>query len=159
MLYLLQEKPVSIIATGQSHVHQHENIAYVTVYFASNLIAHFNVNWLSPVKIRNTFIGGEKKMLVWDDISPDEKIKIYDKGVDVKNVEGIYNLLVSYRSGDVWVPKIDAEEALKVECGYFINCINSNKTPINDGNTGLQVVKMLEACDKSLKDRGKMVAV
>lgn len=159
MLYLLQEKPVSIIATGKSHVHQHENIAYVTVYFASSLIAHFNVNWLSPVKIRNTFIGGEKKMLVWDDISPDEKIKIYDKGVDVKNVEGIYNLLVSYRSGDVWVPKIDAEEALKVECGYFVNCINNNQTPINDGITGLQVVKMLEACDKSLKDNGKMVAV
>jgi len=159
MCYLLKDKPVSISACGKSHVYEYENIAYITVHFASNIIAHFNVNWLSPVKIRNTLIGGEKKMLVWDDISPDEKIKIYDKGIDVKNREGIYDLLVSYRTGDVWVPKVDQTEALKLEAKYFIDCIKNDKVPFNDGHAGLQVVKMLEACNESLKKEGQAVGI
>ena len=98
-------------------------------------------------------------MLLWDDISPDEKIKIYDKGIEVKNREGIYDLLVSYRTGDVWIPKVDQIEALKVECGYFIECIAKNKAPFNDGYAGLEVVKMLEACNTSLKNNGAMVKI
>ena len=157
MHYLIPEKPVAIVANGQSHVYEKENVAYVTVYCTNKMIAHFNVNWMSPVKVRNTLIGGEKKMLVWDDVAPDEKIKVYDKGVDVKTSEGIYELLVSYRSSDMWSPKVNQTEALKLECNYFIECINDNTKPFNDGIAGLQVVQMLEACDTSLKNENKMV--
>lgn len=159
MNYVLNEEPAAVTASGQSHVYKFENIAFITVYFNSSLIAHFNVNWLSPVKIRYTLIGGEKKMLVWDDISPDEKIKIYDKGIEVKTKEEINELLVSYRSGDMWVPRVDQTEALKLECDYFIRCINDNTTPINDGYSGLQVVKLLAACNESLQQKGKMVSL
>jgi predicted dehydrogenase len=96
-------------------------------------------------------------MLVWDDVAPDEKIKVYDKGVEVKNAEGIYELLVSYRSSDMWSPKVNPTEALKLECNYFVECINKGTKPFNDGIAGLQVVKMLEACDTSLKNKGQMV--
>jgi len=161
MDYLIKEKPIAIAAHGKSHINGLENgledIAYITVYFQSNIIAHFNVNWLSPVKVRSTLIGGEKKMLVWNDVHADEKIKVYDKGVKVETKEGIYNLLISYRSGDMWAPKIDQTEALKLETEYFVDCILNNKTPMNDGHAGMRVVKMLESCNKSLKNDGKMI--
>lgn len=157
MDYLIKEKPCGVAASGKSHVSKLENIAYITVYFDGNIIAHFNVNWLSPVKIRNTFIGGEKKMLVWNDIDPDEKVKIYDKGIEVRNKQSIYNLLVSYRTGDMWVPRIEQTEALKLESQHFVECINNNTTPINDGHAGLRVVKLLEACNVSLINNGEMV--
>jgi predicted dehydrogenase len=157
MDYLIEEKPVAISANGTSHFNGMEDVAYITVHFNSNMIAHFNVNWLSPVKVRKTLIGGEKKMLLWNDLEADEKIKIYDKGVEVENKEGIYNLLVSYRSGDMWVPKVDQNEALKIETEHFIDCIINDETPINDGYAGLRVVKMLEACNKSVKNNGKLV--
>jgi predicted dehydrogenase len=121
------------------------------------MIAHVNVNWISPVKIRTTLIGGEKKMLVWNDLEADEKLKIYDKGVDVKNQEGVYNLLVSYRSGDMWAPQVEQVEALKLELGYFVECIKKNKMPFNDGRAGLKVVRMLEAANESLAKRGALV--
>ena len=159
MGYVLKDRPMAVSACGKSHVNKLENIAYITVYFTSNLIAHFNVNWLSPVKVRTTFIGGEKKMLVWNDVDPDEKIKVYDKGINVTNREGIYDLLVSYRSGDMWAPKCDQMEALKVESNYFVECVTRSKKPINDGKAGLQVVQLLAACDKSLRQNGKMVAI
>ena len=157
MGYVLKDKPVAVSACGKSHVNKLENIAYITVYFTSNMIAHFNVNWLSPVKVRSTFIGGEKKMLVWNDVDPDEKIKVYDKGIEVTNRQGIYDLLVSYRSGDMWAPKCDQMEALKMESNYFVECVTKRKKPINGGEAGLWVVKLLAACDKSLKQDGKMV--
>lgn len=158
MDYVIKEKPAAIVATGTEHFNRGlENIAYITVYFNSNLMAHFNVNWLSPVKIRTTLIGGEKKMLLWNDLELDEKIKIYDRGVKVSTVEGVYNLLVEYRSGDMWAPRVDHSEALKLESEYFIKCILENKTPINDGHAGLRIVKMLEASNKSLKGKGKLV--
>jgi len=157
MDFLISEQPTALTANGIAHVNKMEDMAYVTLYFQSNLIAHFNVNWLSPVKVRTTLIGGEKKMLYWNDVDPDEKIKIYDKGVDVKNREGIYNLLVSYRSGDMWAPKIDATEALKLECKHFLECIETGKDPINDGKSGMRVVRLLEACNESLKGRGKLI--
>ena len=117
----------------------------------------FNVNWLSPVKVRNTLIGGRDKMLVWNDLDPDEKIKVYDKGVEITKAEGVYDLLVSYRSGDVWGPKVDSTEALKVELEYFVQCIVDGKTPLNDGAAGLRVVRLLEAAEQSLQARGQLV--
>jgi predicted dehydrogenase len=157
MAYVINEEPVSVVATGMNHVGEMENVAYVTVYFQSSLIAHFNVNWLSPVKIRQTLIGGEKKMLVWNDVQPDEKIKVYDKGVETTSREGIYKLLVSYRSGDMFAPRVDPQEALKLECAHFVESITNDTPPINDGHQGLAVVKLLEACNTSLRNDGKMV--
>ncbi len=157
MDYLIGKEANALVATGESHINGLEDVAYVTVYFSDRMIAHLSVNWLSPVKLRTTLIGGGKKMLVWNDLDADEKIRIYDKGVEVNNREGIYDLLVSYRSGDMWVPKVDQVEALKLEAQYFVDCINKSEEPINDGKAGLKVVKMLEAADKSLKKKGEMV--
>lgn len=159
MDYLLTEQPEALTANGVAHVSDMEDVSYVTMYFKDNLIAHFNVNWLSPVKVRNTLIGGEKKMLVWNDLNPDEKIKIYDKGIDVDNLKSLYNLLVSYRSGDIWAPKLDGTEALRLECSHFVDCIENGTRPINDGASGLRVVRMLEACNESLAKRGQLVEI
>jgi predicted dehydrogenase len=158
MDYAVKEKPAAIAANGMAHFDTGlMDVAYVTVYFTGNMIAHFNVNWLSPVKIRATLIGGEKKMLFWNDLEADEKIKVYDKGVEVDNREGIYKLLVSYRSGDVWAPHIDNMEALKLEAEYFVDCVLGGKNPINDGEAGLRVVRMLEASDESIKNGGRLI--
>ncbi|MFP4015323.1 MAG: Gfo/Idh/MocA family protein [Chitinispirillaceae bacterium] len=159
MDYLLTEKPEALTANGVAHVSNMEDVSYVTMYFKNNLIAHFNVNWLSPVKVRNTLIGGEKKMLVWNDLDPDEKIKIYDKGIEVDNLKSLYNLLVSYRSGDIWAPRLDSTEALRLECSHFVECIEKGTKPINDGASGLRVVRMLEACNESLAKRGQLVEI
>lgn len=155
--HLIKERPEAIVATGETHLNSHEDVAYMTIYFPNKIIAHINVNWLSPVKVRTTLIGGEKKMLVWNDVEPDEKIKIYDKGVNISSREGLYNLLVNYRSGDMWAPQLDRSEALKAELTYFMECISSGKNPHNDGQAGMRVVKMLEAATESLKNRGTLV--
>jgi predicted dehydrogenase len=155
--HLIQQTPEAISATGQTHLNGHEDVAFITLYFPDKVIAHINVNWLSPVKVRTTLIGGEKKMLVWNDLEADEKIKIYDKGVHVSSREGLYNLLVNYRSGDMWAPQIEQVEALTRELAYFVDCIVKNETPVNDGEAGLRVVKMLEAASESLKMRGQLV--
>lgn len=157
MDYCLKEKPVAISAIGSGHISGLENIAYIVAHFNNNMIAHFNVNWLSPVKVRTTLIGGAKKMLVWNDLETDEKIKIYDRGVKVKTRQGIYKQLIEYRLGDMWSPRIDHAEALKLESEYFIECIAKGKTPINDGRAGLRIVEMLEAADKSLKHKGALI--
>lgn len=157
MNYLIDRKPEAVVATGQKHLNGHEDIAFITVYFPGNVIAHVNVNWLSPVKVRTTLIGGEKKMLVWNDLAADEKIKVYDKGVDIKSREGVYELLVSYRSGDMWAPQVEQTEALRLELDHLIDCIENNKTPINDGRSGYQVVQVLEAAEQSLKGRGELI--
>src|SRR5262245_25473632 len=159
MDYLLGMKPEAVVATGSNHLNGLVDMAFITVYFPGNLIAHINVNWLSPVKVRTTLIGGKDKMLVWNDLEPDEKIRIYDKGVDVTGGEGVYDLLVSYRSGDIYSPKVEQTEALKLELGYFINCILKDQAPSNDGHAGLRVVKLLEAAETSLKGRGKLVTL
>ncbi len=159
MDYLIVEKPEAVVATGSNHLNHLADMAFITVYFRSNIIAHFNVNWLSPVKVRNTLIGGRDKMLVWNDLDPDEKIKVYDKGVDITKAEGVYDLLVSYRSGDVWGPKVDSTEALKVELEYFIDCVLKEQTPSNDGAAGLRVVRLLEAAEQSLNARGNLVRI
>jgi len=157
MDYLIAEKPVALQATGKANISNMENIAFVTVHFGGNIVAHFNVNWMSPVKVRLTLVGGEKKMLVWNDNVPDEKLKIYDKGAEMKSKDGIYDLLVSYRSGDIWAPKVEQTEALKLETDYFVKCVEGSIKPVNDGFAGLRVVKMLEACDRSLRNKGAIV--
>ena|SRR5579862_858541 len=159
MDYIIDAKPEALVATGGRHVNGHADMAFITIYFPGDVVAHINVNWLSPVKVRTTLIGGEKKMLVWNDLEPDEKIKIYDKGVQISDGKGVYELLVSYRSGDVWAPKVEQSEALKVELAYFIDCILKDRTPFNDGAAGLRVVKLLEAADQSLREKGKIVTL
>lgn len=157
MDYLIGSKPECLVATGQTHLNCHQDVAYITIYFNDNMIAHFNVNWLSPVKVRMTLLGGEKKMVVWNDLEVDEKIKVYDKGVEIKSGQGVYDLLVSYRSGDMWAPKVEQSEALASEARYFIRCITRGETPFNDGIAGLRVVKLLEAADRSLAAMGTAV--
>lgn len=157
MDYVIPEKPLALSATGEIHYNGFEDVAYVTVYCENNVIAHFNVNWLSPVKVRTTLIGGDKKMLVWNDLEADEKLKIYDKGVDVKTRESVYDLLVSYRSGDAWVPRVNQIEALKAEAEYFVDCVEHSRKPVNDGAAGLRIVTMLEAANASIKGKGKLV--
>jgi predicted dehydrogenase len=159
MDYVIQKNPEAMVATGEKHLNNLVDIAFLTIYFPGNVVAHINVNWLSPVKVRTTLIGGEKKMVVWNDLEADEKIKIYDKGVSVKNGEGMYNLLVSYRSGDMWAPRVEQTEALKAEILDFLGCISANRAPINDGHAGLRVVRLLEAAEQSLQARGKLVEI
>ncbi len=157
MDHLIKEKPEALAATGERHLNGCEDIAFITVFFPKKIIAHINVNWLSPVKVRTMLLGGEKKMLVWNDLEVDEKIKIYDKGVQIKNGDGVHDLLVSYRAGDMWAPRVEQGEALKIEAACFIDCVLNNKTPVNDGAAGLRVVKMLEAADRSVGEKGKLV--
>lgn len=157
MDHLIKSTPEAIVATGQKHLNGHEDIAFMTVYFPEKIIAHVNVNWLSPVKVRTTLIGGEKKMLVWNDLEADEKLRVYDRGVNITNDEGLYNLLVHYRSGDMWAPKVEQGEALRRELAYFVECIESGTEPFNDGRSGLRVVRMLEAATESLEKRGSLV--
>jgi predicted dehydrogenase len=159
MDHIILEQPEAVVATGSSHLNGHADMAFITVYFPQQIIAHINVNWLSPVKVRTTLIGGKDKMLVWNDLEADEKIKIYDKGVDIKNGESVYDLLVSYRSGDISAPKVEQTEALKVELQYFVDCIVNDRTPMNDGAAGLRVVRLLEAAEQSLKGRGRIVQI
>ncbi|MBV9572998.1 MAG: Gfo/Idh/MocA family oxidoreductase [Acidobacteriales bacterium] len=155
--HVIKESPEAVVATGQTHLNGCEDVAFITIYFPNKIIAHINVNWLSPVKVRTTLIGGEKKMLVWNDLEADEKIKIYDKGVHISSRQGLYNLLVNYRSGDMWSPQVEQIEALRKELEYFVECITGNKAPHNDGAAGLRVVKLLEAASESLSQRGALV--
>lgn len=157
MDHVIKGEPEAIVATGEKHLNGVEDVAFMTIYFPRNVIAHINVNWLSPVKIRTTLIGGQKKMLVWNDLVADEKVRVYDKGVDITSGEGIRDLLVSYRTGDMWAPQVEQLEALHVELGYFADCIANDKTPFNDGHAGLRVVRMLEAAEASIQKRGELV--
>src|SRR5204862_4972267 len=155
MDHVIADRPEAVVATGGKHLNGLADVAFITIYFPRNVIAHVNVNWLSPVKVRTTLIGGEQKMLVWNDLEADEKIKVYDKGVKITNREDLHELLVSYRSVDVCSPKVEQTEALKVELLYFIDCILNDQRPFNDGVAGLRVVKLLEAADQSLQKRGR----
>jgi len=159
MDYLIKGKPEAVVATGEKHINGVEDVAFMTIYFPRNVIAHINVNWLSPVKIRTTLIGGQKKMLVWNDLVADEKIRVYDKGIQVDSGEGIRNLLVSYRAGDMWAPQVEHLEALHVELNYFADCVMNKKTPFNDGHAGLRVVRILEAAEVSIQKRGDLVCL
>lgn len=159
MDYVLNAQPTAIAATGMSHVAgRPENIAYITAFFEKNLIAHINVNWLSPVKIRRTLIGGSKQMIVYDDMEPSEKVKVYDKGITLTNgPESIYKMMIGYRTGDMYAPQLDMSEALRAEAQHFAECIENGTRPITDGHAGLRVVRMLEAATRSMKTQGSLV--
>src|ERR1700723_2636847 len=157
MDYVIKSEPEAVVATGERHLNGVEDVAFMTIYFPRNVIAHINVNWLSPVKIRTTLIGGQKKMVVWNDLVADEKIRVYDRGVQIASGEGLHDVLVSYRTGDMWAPQVEQLEALHVELNYFADCIMNSKVPINDGHAGLRVVRMLEAAEVSIQKRGELV--
>ena len=157
MDHIIGQRPEAVVATGGKHLNHLADMAFITVYFPGNVTAHINVNWLSPVKVRTTLIGGRDKMLVWNDLEPDEKVRVYDKGVQITSGQGVYDLLVSYRSGDVWAPKVESTEALSLELGYFLNCVLEGKTPSNDGEAGLRIVRLLESAEQSLNNRGELV--
>jgi predicted dehydrogenase len=157
MDYLIKETPEAVVATGEKHLNDYEDVAYMTLYFPGKTIAHINVNWLSPVKVRMTLIGGEKQMVVWNDLVADEKVRVYDRGVKTTTQEGVYKLLVNYRSGDMYAPRLEQVEALTQELKYFVDCITTGTDPINDGRAGLRVVRMLEAATESLSKRGCLV--
>lgn len=161
MDFILPSLPIAVSATGISHVAQQpENVAYLTLFFEQSLIAHIHVNWLAPVKVRRTLIGGEQKMIVYDDLEPSEKIKVYDKGIIVKDsMDDVHSMLISYRTGDMWSPKIDGAEALRVEALHFIDCIETGKSPITSGYAGLRVVQILEAAAQSMTLRGRPVEI
>jgi len=159
MDFVLPSKPVAISATGISHIPgQPENVAYITLFFSGAQIAHVHVNWLTPVKVRHTLIGGSEKMIRYDDLEPSEKLKVYDKGIRVTpRQEDVYKMLVSYRLGDMWAPQLDNAEALQTEALHFIDCVENGRRPDTDGPAGLRLVRMIEAADASLHDRGRLI--
>lgn len=159
MDYVLNKQPTGLVATGINHVPgEPENVAYLTLFFDDHLIAHINVNWLAPVKLRQTLVGGSERMIVYNDIEPSEKIRVYDRGVDYhSDPENIYEMLISYRSGDMWAPHLDLTEALRTEALHFVDCVENGVAPITDGQAGLRVVKILEAADQSMAQHGSYV--
>ena len=161
--YLLDDQPVAVSAHGMRHVPgQPENMASVTLFYATNRIAHINVNWLAPVKVRQTLIGGTRRMIVYDDMEPSEKVKVYDRGIELTAVESspekIDELRVSYRSGDMFAPKLDGTEALRFEAKHFLDCVEKRAKPLCDGHAGLRVVRVLEAASNSMA-AGRVVEI
>jgi predicted dehydrogenase len=157
--YLIKKNVIEIAAHGIANYYNHENIAHINIYFEGNCFAHFHVNWTSPIKIRRVLIGGTKKMLVFDDLEYSEKIKIYDSGITINRKEGVYDALVQYRIGDMYSPRVDQTEALSLGVIEFINAIKENRQPLTNGYDGLKVVKILEAADFSIKNKGKLVVI
>ena len=164
MDFVLGREPRAVAATGVAHVPgQPVNTAYLTCFFEDDLIAHFHVNWLAPVKIRRTLIGGDRQMIVYDDLEPSEKVKVYDKGITLGGVpsgggnENAYALLVGYRAGDMCAPQLSLTEALRVEAEHFVACVRGDRLPITDGHAGLRVVRILEAASRSLRLHGRPV--
>jgi predicted dehydrogenase len=158
MDYILSSKPHSVSATGMSHVNdQPENVAFLTLFFENSLIAHIHVNWLAPVKLRRTLISGSKNMVVYDDLELSEKVKVYDKGVDLAaDRKSIYEMLVGYRSGDMTAPQLDRTEALRTEVSHFIHCIETGETPLSHAESGLRIVRILEAATRSMQNQGAL---
>jgi predicted dehydrogenase len=157
LAHLIQKKPVHVTASGSSPVRwdgwRRESIAYVTVDLEDSTIAHFHLNWLSPVKLRRTLIGGSRKMIVYDHLDGENQVKIFDKGVELlRNEEERYKVLVQYRTGDLTVPKVDQTEPLEIACRHFIECIQKGQKPLTDGVAGLRVVELLEAAENSMKN-------
>ncbi len=159
MLYLINKKPKAVSAIGVAHYNTTEDIAYLTTFFEDNCIAHFHVNWLAPVKVRRILIGGSKKMILYDDMETVEKIKVYDKGVEIRSKEGIYKTLIQYRTGDMYAPKFDTCEPLSLIVDEFTNAIKNGTEPLSNERTGLEVVKILNAAQKSLKNNGCIVNI
>jgi predicted dehydrogenase len=157
MNYVLSHlKPVAVSANGIANYNGKENIAHISLYFEENCFAHFHVNWTSPVKIRRMIVGGDKKMLVFDDMENFEKIKVYDAGVDIQNTASIYEALVQYRLGDMYSPKVIQTEALELAAKEFLESISQNRDPLTSGKDGLNVVRILEVADLSLQNKGQL---
>jgi len=159
MDYVLGEQPCAVAATGAAHIPGHPvNMAYLTCFFNNELIAHHHVNWLAPVKVRRTLLCGDRQMIVYDDLEPSEKVKVYDKGITLNSSpERVYESLIGYRTGDMWAPKLSLTEGLRVEAQHFLECIRQDRQPLSDGYSGLRVVRVLEAAVKSLQQRGQPV--
>jgi predicted dehydrogenase len=160
MDYILSVRPVAVSATGMSHVPgEPQDVAYLTLFFDGRLIGHVHVNWLAPVKVRRTLIGASCKMIVYDDLEPSEKVKVYDKGITLHNGEEKYRMLIGYRTGDMWAPQLDITEALRTEIDHFLHCIERGQPPITGGEAGLRVVRLLEAATQSMTHHGRPVEV
>jgi predicted dehydrogenase len=160
MDYLIDERPIAISAAGTTVAgYDHENIAYITSHFANGFLGHFHVNWLAPVKIRHMLIGGRQRMLVYDDMDPSEKVRVYDKGVDfdVQDEETRRQILVSYRTGDMYAPKLDRSEALARLVEEFAASIAERRAPLTDAASGIRVVSMLQAAERSLREEGRRI--
>jgi predicted dehydrogenase len=159
MDYVLPLQPWAVSAVGMSHIpREPEDVAYITLFFGGNLIAHIHVNWLAPVKVRRTLIGASRKMILYDDLEPSEKVKVYDKGITVDNhSDGVYQMLIGYRTGDMWAPQLDMTEALRIEALHFVRCIEEGECPTTDGEAGLRVVRILEAATRSMAAQGRLV--
>ena len=161
MDYVLDDAPVAVSATGLAHVPgQPENIAYMTMYFDGRLIAHVHANWLAPVKVRRTLVGGSRRMVVFDDLEASEKVKVYDRGISVNpSPERVYQMKIGYRTGDMWAPQLPVAEALQTEVRHFLDCIRTNQPPRTDGQAGLRVVRLLEAASQSMATQGRPVTI
>ena len=159
MQFILGKKAKAISANGIANFNGKENIAHISIYFEDKCFAHFHVNWVSPVKIRRMIVGGSKKMLVYDDMENFEKIKVYDSGIEIKTTEGIHEALVQYRIGDMFSPKVNQTEALAMGARECLDAIKENRQPLTNGYDGLEIVKLLEASDKSLKGMGRIVEI
>ena len=157
MDYIIGLKPLSVSAVGVNHFNGHEDIAYINVSFPNRVIAHFHLNWLSPVKIRRILIGGTKRMVVYDDMEPSEKLKLYDKGVQIKGKEWEYKALVEYRIGDMYAPRIEQTEALSLMVKDFVGAVLTGAQPVSSAQSGLNVVRILEAAEYSLRAEGQIV--
>ncbi len=163
MRYLIDKPPVSVMAVGASPVRRNdwelESIAYVTVAFNDDTLAHFHLNWLSPVKVRRTLIGGSRRSIIYDHLDPDNQVKIFDKGVEFLSDQDRYRTLVQYRTGDMLAPKVDQTEALDVACRHFVHCVRKGGPPITGGRAGLGVVQLLEAAQQSIQSRGAVISL
>jgi predicted dehydrogenase len=159
--YLLREHPVAVSASGMTHFPgTPENLSYVTLFYDSGVIAHANVNWLAPVKVRQILLGGSEKMIVYDDMQASEKLKVYDNGVSfTDDPERVYQMRVGYRTGDMWAPKLDTAEALRVEAAHFVKCLETGDTPITNGRLGVRVVELVEAATSSMRGKGETVYI
>jgi predicted dehydrogenase len=159
--HLLKEHPNAVSAAGINHFPgTPENLAYITMFYDSGTIAHINVSWLAPVKVRQILLGASNKMITYDDLQPSEKVKVYDKGVSfTDDPEKIYEMRVGYRTGDMWAPKLDETEALRVAANHFVDCIEQSKSPETDGRMGLRVVELVEAATSSMRGRGETVHI
>jgi predicted dehydrogenase len=160
--HLVGRLPRSLSAFGAAHANCHqEDVAYLNLDFGSGLIANFHLNWLSPVKIRYTMIGGREKSVVYNDLHPAEVIKVYDSGITVHedNLEDRRRLLIDYRSGDVWSPRVPGGEPLQIAVSHFLDCVREKKRPLTDGEAGLRIVRILEAAERSIKAQGGRITL
>jgi predicted dehydrogenase len=161
MDFVLDRHPVAVSATGLAHVAgEPENIAYLTMFFEDQLIAHVHVNWLAPVKVRRTLLGGSRRMVVFDDLEASEKIRVYDRGISVNAAaENVHQMMIGYRTGDMWAPQLEVREALHAAAAHFVDCIRRSARPTTDGAAGLRVVRLLEAATRSLAAQGQLVPI